>query len=75
MQPFWRAMTFSWVFVRRWVCLMREASTLMLYVLVNVDSLKERGDLRSDVVDYHGDSEAVLASQDMLQERRFAGAL
>jgi hypothetical protein len=35
----------------------------------------ERGDLRSDVVDYHGDSEAMLASQDMLEKCRFAGAL
>jgi hypothetical protein len=61
--------------VRRWVCLMREASTLMLYRLVYVYSSKERGDLRSDVVDYHGDSEAVLTSQDMLQKCCFTGAL
>jgi hypothetical protein len=54
---------------------MREASTLMLYRLVYVYSSKEWGDLRSDVVDYHGDSEAVLTSQDMLQKCCLAGAL
>lgn len=37
--------------------------------------LERKGDLRSDVVDYHGDSEAMLASQDMLQKCRFASAL
>jgi hypothetical protein len=80
MQPFWRAMTFSSVLVRRCVCLMREASTLILQralvsgVAFGADQFNI-GPLRSNVVDDNSDPETMVAAEDVLEEGRLAAAL
>lgn len=77
MQPFCKATTLLSVFVRRWLLRMSEASTLTL-VNLSVSGFKGLSilcDLRANIVHNNRDSQAMLAAEDMLQQRCLAGAL
>lgn len=87
MQPFWRAMTFSLVFVRWWVFLIRDASTLILDGVRDrngIDRSRRRSrtesrmhglNIRSNIVYYHGNSKAMVTSKNVLEESGLSRAL
>lgn len=68
-------MTFSSVFVRRWVPRMRLASTLILCLSQSLLMPEEEHHPLSNIVDDYSDAKTMFTSQDMLQQRGLARAL